>query len=119
MLIILLWGNVYFKYVNYLPDNLNSNDIYTYVWLGVSEETVAANDSANSFCIYILMIDDAFVHSFVRSSDHSFNVDFWWCVENLSQFKIIAIGSWHLVKHKVQIQEEIAQIEYADWNQIK
>lgn len=75
MLIILLWGNVYFKYVNYLPDNLNSNDIYTYVWLGFPE-TVAANDSANSFCIYILMIDDAFDHSFVRSSDHSFNVDF-------------------------------------------
>lgn len=31
MLIICLWGNVYFKYVNYLPDNLNSNDIYTCV----------------------------------------------------------------------------------------
>lgn len=35
ILIIIMWGNVYFKYVNYLPDNLNSNDIYTHVWFQV------------------------------------------------------------------------------------
>lgn len=54
-----MWGNVYFKYVNYLPDNLNSNDIYTHSHICARLLTIVLSggcghqtETANIYCTH-------------------------------------------------------------------